>query len=169
MRKHKINSLGHDSLAVANEVLRVAKSKKLGLTLMQLLKLVYLAQGWSLALLKKPIVEDDVEAWQYGPVYPRVYREFNRYGPNRIGKYAENDFSGLQYSSDFDDNDLIVIKSVVNSYGHLHAFKLSELTHQPGTPWNIIYNDEGPYSVIPTDLIRDHFISLKRRRDARRK
>ena len=33
-------------------------------------KLCYYAQGWSLAKLGYPLFDDEIEAWQYGPVIP---------------------------------------------------------------------------------------------------
>ena len=46
----------------------MAKEQGRDITVMQLLKLIYIANGWSWALLGKQLVRDPVEAWQYGPV-----------------------------------------------------------------------------------------------------
>lgn len=43
------------------------------LTPLQVIKMVYIAHGYSLALLDEPLVEEAVEAWRYGPVLPSVY------------------------------------------------------------------------------------------------
>lgn len=53
--------------AVANEFLE--KSDKI--SVLKLVKLCYIAQGFSLAVLDRPIFNDDrIEAWKYGPVAP---------------------------------------------------------------------------------------------------
>lgn len=39
-------------------------------------KLLYFIQAASLVYLGEPAFEDSIEAWQYGPVVPKVYYEF---------------------------------------------------------------------------------------------
>ena len=55
----------HDSRTIANEFLRLAAERHTGLTSTQVLKLVYIAHGWSLALLGKPLIGDEIQAWQF--------------------------------------------------------------------------------------------------------
>ena len=57
--------MSHEPLAIANKVLGVASERGISLTIMQLIKLVYFAHGWSLTLLGKPLVNDEPQAWQH--------------------------------------------------------------------------------------------------------
>ena len=52
----------HDSRAVANYFLTKAKDAGKQLTPMQIIKLVYFAHGWSLGLLRSPLIDDQIEA-----------------------------------------------------------------------------------------------------------
>ena len=63
----------HSSIRIAVEFLELAKNQThyKEITTMQLLKLVYIAHGWMLGLYDKPLISDEVEAWQYGPVIPK--------------------------------------------------------------------------------------------------
>ena len=151
----------HDARAVANEVLLYARSRGIKLTIMQLLKLVYLVQGWGLVLLERPIVSQDVQAWQYGPVYPHVYKAFVGRGSAPIEELAADRLTGVPYRANLDAQEQKILQTVVDSYGQMHAFQLSNIMHQPGTPWSEAYNRFGPYSAIPEDFIRDHFEKLK--------
>ena len=72
------------SLTVANELIRLGKENAVYFTPMQLLKLVYIAHGWSYAFLNKPLIDDDIEAWKYGPVIPDLYRKIKSYGNGKI-------------------------------------------------------------------------------------
>jgi uncharacterized phage-associated protein len=157
----------YDSRAVANAILHYANSTGKTLTPMQIIKLVYVANGWSLALLDRPLIEEQIQAWQYGPVIPNVYRAFNRFGSAPITQAAINAATGFEYTADFDPEDMRLIKAVVDSYGHMHAFQLSNKMHEPGTPWTETFKTTGAYSVIPQDVIRKHFLTLKDRRNAR--
>jgi uncharacterized phage-associated protein len=154
--------MSHSSLAVANKILQIAWQKKKSLTIMQLIKLVYISHGWSLALLNRPLVSDRVEAWQHGPVYPEIYNEFRGSGWQPIMRTAKDALSGVAADSDFDDDDHSIMEKVVESYGNFHAFELSARTHQPGTPWFDTYDGgEGKFAVIRNDLIKTHFDELK--------
>jgi len=43
---------------------------------MKLQKLVYYAHGWHLALNNEPLIDEQVECWQYGPVISSLFHEF---------------------------------------------------------------------------------------------
>ena len=77
-------SAPYDALAVANEFLERANKAKRPITPMQLLKLVYFAHGWYLALENKALVKERFEAWKFGPVCRPIYREFKRFGMNPV-------------------------------------------------------------------------------------
>src|SRR5208282_4587731 len=51
---------------------------------LKLQKLVYFAHGWHLALRDQPLIDELVEAWDYGPVVPSLYHQFKRYGNQSI-------------------------------------------------------------------------------------
>ncbi|MEN2785816.1 Panacea domain-containing protein [Sphingomonas qilianensis] len=147
-------------LAVANAVLDEARVQGKSLTIMQLLKLVYIAHGWSLALLKAPLVDQQPEAWQHGPVFPSVYREFRRFGSQPIVGNAVGPF-GMVPTAKLSSQQSAVIQSVVKSYGDMHAFSLSRITHEPGTPWSQTYRGGlGNSDEIPNAIISEHYTKL---------
>lgn len=151
-------------LAVANAVLEEAERQGKRLTIMQLLKLVYIAHGWSLALLNAPLVNEEPEAWQHGPVFPSIYRAFRRFGSGPITEPASTPFGPLA-AADLSDQQRSVIQSVVQGYGDKHAFSLSRMTHQPDTPWARVYrNGLGSSDDIPNEIIADHYRKLARER-----
>lgn len=153
-------------LAIANAVLDEATNQGKQLTIMQLLKLVYIAHGWSLALLQAPLVNEQPEAWQHGPVFPSIYREFRRFGSSAISTKATTPF-GQVVEAPLDAQQRELVRSVVTSYGHMHAFKLSAITHQLGTPWSETYRGGlGSSQVIPDALIAEHYQKLAAERRA---
>ena len=46
------------------------------ITNQKLNNLMYFAQGWSLALLGRPLFSNEIQAWRYGPVIPAIYHEY---------------------------------------------------------------------------------------------
>jgi uncharacterized phage-associated protein len=158
-------AMPHSSLAIANEFIRRAEGVR-PLTHMQLQKLVYLAHGWSLGAFDEPLIEDDVEAWDFGPVIRRLYDALRRYGRSFITKrihWGDDTLfrfdNGEEATAELTDDERGIIDLVWTKYGHYPAFKLSALTHQDGTPWTETYTF-GRNGVIDNQLIKGHFQKL---------
>ncbi len=78
--------------SIANYFIDLAKVSGDKLTPMKLQKLVYYAMGWFAGYTGKPLVDEAVEAWQYGPVFSSLYHEFKQFGSGPIdGKATEYD------------------------------------------------------------------------------
>jgi uncharacterized phage-associated protein len=153
-------------LAVANAVLEEAEQQGKSLTIMQLLKLVYIAHGWSLGILGKPLVNEEPEAWQHGPVFPAIYREFRRFGSQPITGPASGPFGSIPHA-DLSDDQRSIVRSVVQGYGDMHAFALSRMTHQTDTPWDKVYQGgRGASDDIPNAIIAEHYKKLAHERRA---
>jgi uncharacterized phage-associated protein len=118
---------------------------------MQILKLVYIAHGWQLGLHGRPLVNEPVEAWQYGPVIPSLYHDYKKYGSRPIESIPETK------PATFDDEEKNVIEQVWKGYGKRSGVSLSSLTHEPGTPWSITVEQSGLGAEISNDLIEDYY------------
>ena len=49
-------------------------------------KLLYFAQGRHLATYGKPLFDEKIEAWKFGPIIEEIYHSFKSYGNNIITK-----------------------------------------------------------------------------------
>ncbi len=144
-----------DSAVIANRFLALAKESGDSLTAMQLLKLVYIAHGWFLGLYGKPLIEDEVQAWQYGPVIPRLYNRIRRFKAAPVeGPIAP---VGTESLSSEEES---IIRQVYDLYGSRTGPELSRMTHAAGTPWRLIYRHGCFGTVIPNDLIEDYYRRL---------
>ena len=153
----------HDPRAIANKILDIRAEAGQPITIMQLIKLAYIADGWTLAFLNKPLANETPEAWQYGPVFRSIYNAFSGIGARPVTGRAYVHGTQIPISEEFSIEENAIVRMVVDSYGKLSAFTLSNLTHQPGTPWSKAY-DKGLYADISTDEMRTHFKSLKAKR-----
>src|SRR5260370_3705804 len=79
----------HSAKADANEFLELAKKDGQQLTQMQFQNLVYFAYGWYLAITGQRLIDERVEAWQWGPVIPSIYKEFKRFGSSPVTEQAQ--------------------------------------------------------------------------------
>lgn len=146
------------AISVANEFIRLGKEEGNFFTPMQLLKLVYIAHGWMLGFFGKPLINEKVEAWRYGPVIPELYQKVKSYGRDKVRNEisARSIFSHTSLS----EEEKSVIHFVYKKYGKLDGIKLSMITHQKDTPWSDIFSHEGWGDVIPNELIQNHYVNL---------
>ena len=140
----------YDARQVANWFVTRALRDGKSLSIMSLLKLTYIAHGWHLETQSAPLFQNRIEAWQYGPVIPEVYRAFRRQGINVSSPVS---VPPVEFSSE-DENFLEQIYAI---YGSLEAFQLSDLTHVTGGPWDIATKTGGYYAPIPNELIKQHY------------
>ena len=148
---------GHDSRAVANRFVELAESQGKPVTIMQLVKLVYLAHGWHLGFTDgKPLICHQVEAWKHGPVVRQVYNAFRPQGIVVFHPALQEKAPHDPYVAGFGSRGIGVIEDVYQAYSKLSAFTLSALTHEPGTPWDQVKNN-GYYAAIPNDIITKYY------------
>jgi len=173
----------YDALAIANYFLDLAKADGKRLDPMQVQKLVYFAHGWNLAIKNEPLVSERVQAWRYGPVIPSVYHAFKKYGNGTIegnaaecqlpqeswftqGWSTEIPFS-IRDNGDEQKNQFTerLLERVWRAYGGFSGIQLSNITHEPGSPWDKAWNGSGGglrSSVIGDDVIREYFMNQSR-------
>lgn len=159
-------SLMHSSLAIANEFLMRAADERRQLTHMQLQKLVYLAHGWNLAVNGRELIEDEFEAWEFGPVVRKLYNALSKFGKSPVGRLIRwgddtpfpSDDGGAALTS-LDPHERAVLDKVWEQYKGFEAFKLSALTHAKRSPWEKFY-EKGKNKVIDTNSIWDYFADL---------
>ncbi len=92
-----------------------------------------------------------MEAWPYGPVVPSIYHRYKSFGGDPITAVP------IDCSDKFDDWQRGLITDVAEAYGTYTALQLSNITHQPGTPWDIMRREYGTGTIIPNELIRDWY------------
>ncbi len=146
-----------DSRTVANRFITLANAKGDALTPMQILKLVYMAHGWMLGLMGRPLIREEVEAWQYGPVIPELYRAMRHHKSQPVKQLI----GGAEGALDADETH--IVDQVYQIYGQRTGPALSRLTHQADSPWAKVYRPGSFGLEIPNDIIEDHYAMLAKR------
>jgi len=153
----------HSSLTVAQYLLDKigAGETERRLTPMQIIKLVYLCHGWMLGLYGRRLINEDVEAWRYGPVIRALYDAVKEFRSEPVvGPIAD-----AESVAKFDEEEKSVMDQVFDIYGKYTGIQLSKLTHARGTPWSEIRrtSDKSGWEVIPNAMIEEHFRELAQR------
>lgn len=164
------------SKAVANYLLGLGQRDGVALSPMKMIKLVYIAHGWHLWNFDRPLINEQIEAWPYGPVIASLYHEFKRYGNKPIEEpavhlsRAAGDKRFYPYSMDGEqsqshrDEARNLIDAVWNIYKGFSAVQLSAKTHHAGSPWFQTWHTGGGRETRGTDIpqedIKKHFTEL---------
>lgn len=99
------------------------------MTLLKLLKLLYYAEGSSLALGKGSLFSENIEAWEHGPVVPAVWR--SQEDPYNLSFESEDIQKSLNNIS---EDDKALLNEVYDVFGQYSAWGLRNKTHEE-RPW----------------------------------
>ena len=123
---------------------------------LSLQKLLYFANGLSNKFLGKHLIEDESEAWKYGPVYKDIYECFSYYG------YKKLDYDELLKNSSMNltDNEKKYLDSIIKNFGLYGGGVLREMSHLTD-PWintrNGLNPDESSSRIISLDDMDSYF------------
>ena len=144
---------------VLNSILaRGFRENRLDLSPMKAQKMLFYTHGWHLATTGTAAIDRNFEAWDYGPVVGEVYQDLKRYGSGRISNYVP-DPEGKPFIVNLAFTDLYRSLDIAwEKYIGIPAVNLSAMTHEPGSPWDVIRSRSG--TVIPNEMIREYFVGL---------
>ena len=94
----------------------------------KLQKLLYYAQVHNIKLTNTLLFNDDFEAWEHGPVIPKLYDKYEKFGRNGI---IFNDNINMDL---FTQQTIDILEDVYNNYSQYSAWKLREIVRQE-IPW----------------------------------
>lgn len=167
----KKNNKIYDILDVCRYIINYSNEQKYLITNLRLQKLLYFIQAYFIASADstKVCFESRIEAWDFGPVVPEAYKEYERFANSQIPKiesyivYDKKDLLGgihREYYSDimFDKDDKARIQYVVDMFSQCHNATLVEIS-QKQDPWINAYNVH-KYSEITVESMRKYFINF---------
>lgn len=151
-----------NALSVANYFIDLSLKDNQPMQLLGLVKRVYIAHGFALALLGRGLLDprfDKVEAWRFGPVVPSVYHSFKWHKAEDIKTLTEvqRQSGGNEWITPTleDEEAKMIVDMVWKRYFHYSGSDLVSLTHLKGTPWEVCYA-EGKNKEIP-DYITEFY------------
>lgn len=136
----------------------VKKAKNTGFTDMthlRIQKMTYIAHGWMLGLYDRRLIEEDVEAWLYGPVIPNLYNQLRfMKNANIIPRDLERYKCDTYFSAFMED----FLNKIYDVYSKPSGGALIEITHEKGTPWHTATGGKFFYkTILPMDIIKNHY------------
>lgn len=140
---------------VANFFIVFSKEKMIdkgiseGITNLKLQKLLYFAQAAHLAIYNKELFEEEIEAWEYGPVVKSVYHFYKAYNNKPLP--IDNNFDFKKFDSETRD----FLKAVWDMLGKYSATELVSITHKHD-PWKNTFK-KGENHIIDKKLLREYY------------
>ncbi len=150
-----------NALSIANYFVDLAKKDNIGIKPLRLMKLVYIAHGYMLAILDRSVLDerfDRVEAWKYGPVIPSVYHSFKHFKNHPIEDKTVVAVNETVFEEPVlnDEDAKKICEFVWSKYKHMDDMELVRLLHKKGTPWQMVYV-EGENKEIPDAFTKTYY------------
>ena len=117
---------------------------------LKLQKLLYYAQAWYLVNFDRLLFDDSIEAWDFGPVIPNLYRKYKRFGCNPI-KYRDK---AGEEEKQFSKQQLAFLSEFYDVYIRIPAHTLVNVSHNE-KPW--IEGFRQTLKVIDVDTMREYY------------
>ncbi|AWO91946.1 MULTISPECIES: Panacea domain-containing protein [Bradyrhizobium] len=125
------------------------------ITPLKLQKLLYYAQAWALVELKRPLFEEDFQAWAHGPVLESIFNDFRKYRWDAI--------PAPESVPELDAETFAHLGSILQVYGDFSAKKLEAMTHKED-PWKDaragLKPEERSNAKISKDSMREYYSAL---------
>lgn len=122
---------------VCNTILKRAFAENIPITPMKLQKLLYFVSCEYIKSTGISMLSEDFCVWQYGPVLPSVYYEFQSFHGNQITKYAQ-DAEGNSFA--YNEESSPPLKQAMNciweTFKNMDGIHLSKITHEDGSGWS---------------------------------
>jgi uncharacterized phage-associated protein len=155
----------YDGREVANLLLDKADARGVALTQISLLKILYFCHGWYLLYKGRPLISNEFEAWENGPVVKVVRDSFKSFGSSKItGRASQFDLltgEVTQLSPALALADEQFVEQIFETYHVFGPWELRDMTHEPGSPWDRLWNSNRPVARfglrIKNREITEHF------------
>jgi uncharacterized phage-associated protein len=154
----------NDSRAIANLVLDVADTIGVGITNLQLQKILYFVWGEYYARFNNDLFVEKFSAWEYGPVIPEIYHSFknnsNQRIRDRLHKIDYRTGKKIVLASQLECDARDFLENCIKKYAKVQAGTLVDWSHNKNGPWAEIWNHTGasnPGMIISFESIRKYF------------
>jgi len=140
----------YNVIDVAKYIILFCKRNGYSINNLKLQKLLYFVQAQFLVCKDMPAFSEDIEAWDFGPVVPEVYRYFEIWGNSEIPMFGIGNADQNIFKEDQKEIDEILSQCAPYS-----ATALVEITHHQ-SPWIDTYK-KYCHNMITKKVIKEYF------------
>lgn len=138
---------------ISGYIVEYCNKHYLHITHLRLQKLLYFIQAYFLMKSNGEIVafNEEIEAWDLGPIVPCIYHQYKRFGNGHIPFLNDNSYAGI-----FSNDDKKNIEEVILHFKDKSSIYMMEVTHDQ-KPWIEAYNKQNLEKVITKKSIYEYF------------
>lgn len=140
----------YSALLIAKYVIRRCAECGKSISNLKLQKILYFVQAEFLVDTGKCCFSEAIEAWDFGPVVPQVYRAYRIFGSANIPAEIADTLRPIA------KEDIDRINGIVDECAGYSASQLVEITHHQ-SPWNDAYSKPGVNNEITPESIKHYF------------
>jgi len=123
-----------------------------GISNMKIQKLLYFAQGIAFSFYGKKLFDEQLLAWQHGPVIREVYTEFAKFRSNFIDLEQVNSFDSESIAKIERDAEIReILTDIYDCLNRFSASQLRNISHDKDGPWARVYQPGEMNNVIELD------------------
>jgi uncharacterized phage-associated protein len=126
---------------------------------LELQKILYIAHMIYLGNVGEPLIDENFEAWDYGPVIPELYQKVKGFGAKPVG----NVFHSVDLPSE-STKEYSYIRRAADVAKGMTAGQLVSFTHRPYGAWSRFYKPGLRDNIILNEIILDEYNEWKRSR-----
>lgn len=140
----------YSALLIAKYIIRRCAERGKSISNLKLQKMLYFVQAEFLVDIGTCCFRDTIEAWDFGPVVPVVYRAYRIYGSANIPADTSSMLRPIRRE------DMERVYGIVDECCEYSASQLVEITHNQ-SPWRDAYYSRGVNNEITPDSIKAFF------------
>lgn len=140
---------------VSSYIILSSKLNNNGVSNLRLQKLLYYVQAEFLLEQGIGAFKEEIEAWDFGPVVPEVYRMYKMFGREDIIYHLDIFIDSMVK---IEKEDKKIIDDVLERSKNIPTIELVNMTLQE-EPWKNAYNKDNPKNVITKESIYEYFVS----------
>lgn len=137
------------ALDVANYVVNLCIEENKPVSNLQLQKILYYIQRFFL-FSNNPLFDDDFITMDFGPAILEVYNQYCGFGGSKIT-------FNIPLKDKLPENIKAEINLIIRTKRILEPWEINHTLLRKGSPWEVVYNNFGEYSVISKDLIKTDY------------
>jgi uncharacterized phage-associated protein len=158
VQNHQMYSAG----AIGNYFLRLAKGVREPINAIKLQKLVYYAAGWFAGYMGRPLIDEEIKAWECGPIIPSLFDDFVSFGTDPItARSVRINAAGKveDIPAPEDPEIQAFLRNVWGAYRMMAPAELCAKAKAEGSPWEVVcaQNVGLKRQGIPFEVLHGHF------------
>lgn len=132
------------------------------ITNLKLQKILYFLDMTYLVNVKKRLINENFEAWQYGPVVKEVYDKYSSYAASPIELEQA-------FKEELPDGYEKKITNKIETLANTRAWDLVDISHKKDSPWDKTYKGGlGNHKIIDNSLLYKNAEEIRTRQNAQR-